>query len=227
MQNGSKMLRMWVLYGLFFAVVVFCAGLFLFNVVSSGDAYHLDNLEQQLKKDNIHGLIITNLIRTDNVFHYDQPVETAAGMPQIQARTNTYDVLISSTDESQLQAGTMRWVMALQIVATISLLSIFVMLAIMLVGLFKAIRKGRVFRKQLVKWLWIIGLFVIVMTLSLDTSTYLERQVAYTLLQGTAWEPMHEYTLHVTRLFVGIIVLFMAEILRIGMAMQEEQDLTI
>lgn len=227
MQKGSKMLRMWVLYGLLFGVVLFCAVLFLFNVVSSGDAYHIDNLEQQFKKDNTYGLIITNLIRTDNAFCYDQPVETMPDMPQIMARTSTYDVLVSSADGALLHGGAMRWVMVLQMSAVVAFCAIFVMLVIMLVGLFKAIREGRVFRKQSVKWLWIIGLLVIVMTLSLDTSTYIERQVAFDLLKGTSWEPMHEYTLHVTRLFVGIIVLFMAEILRIGMTMQEEQDLTI
>mgnify|MGYP002732256697 CR=1 FL=1 len=216
---------MWVLYGLLVSVVLFCAGLIFCNVVTSGDAYHLDDLQRQLQKEHTYGLIITDLIRTDNAYQYDTLL--AADTYTLHARTNSFDLLVSTDDDAIAHSPLMRWTMALQLMAVLCMGAIFVLIIILLISVFRAISQDRIFRRQSIRWLWAIGLLAILFTLSLDTSTYLERLLAYRLLEGTAWEPLHGFTLHVTRLFVGLIVLFIAEILRIGYTLQEEQDLTI
>lgn len=226
MKKKNKMLRMWVLYGLFLGIILLCAGLFFFNVVTGGDNYHLDNLEHQFQNDNTYGLIITDLYRTDNAYRYDTPVPSPEGL-QLQARTNSFDLLLTTQDMARVDGSRMRWVMALQRVAVLCMAFIFGLVLVLMVKMFLNIRRGRLFNKGSVRLIGLIGIMVIVFTLSLDTSTYLERLEAYALLKDTAWEPMHDYTLHATRLFVGLIVLFLSETLRVGMDMQEEQDLTI
>ena len=220
------MLRIWVLYGLFFGVVLLCVGLFFFNVVSGGDAYNLDNIESQVRNDESYGLIITDLYRTDNAYQYDTPIPSTEGM-QLQSRTNTFDLLFTTKDAALAQSPRMRWVMALQGIAVFCGCFIFGLVLVLMVKMFLNIRRGCLFNKSSVRLISVIGFCIILFTLTLDTSTYIERLEAYALLKGTAWEPMHGYTLHVTRLFVGLIVLFLAEILRVGINMQEENDLTI
>lgn len=223
----NKMRRMWVLYGLFFGIMLFCLALFLCDVVKSEDSYHLDNLQRQMKKEQRYGLIISDLIRTDNAFKYDIPITTTPKGDEIRGRINTFDLVIESSNPQNVDFGRIKWVMALQIVSVVSLITILILVLVVLTSFFKAIKEGRIFNRKSVRWLSAIGILMIVLALSIDTSTYLERCVAAQLLAGTEWAPMSEYTLHITRLFLGIIVLFVAEILRLGYHIQEEQDLVI
>ena len=82
-------------------------------------------------------------------------------------------------------------------------------------------------KKMRVKWIRLIGILMLLMTLSMDYSIYLEREYAMTLLANTDWFPEHHFTIHFTRIFFSIIILFVAEILNIGYDIQEEQELTI
>lgn len=226
MKIRNKMQRMWVLYGLFFGIVLFCLVLFLCNIVSTEDDYHMDDLERQFKKEKSYGLIISDLGRTDNLYKYDIPIYSNEKR-EINARINTYDIMVRSDDKSEVSPKQINCVMVLQGVAIVSLLAICVLVVVLLISFFKAIKQGRVFHRRSVALLWIIGILMIVMSLSLDTATYIERNFAYQVLANTDWAPMHEYTIHITRLFFGLIVLFAAELLHIGYGMQEEQDLTI
>lgn len=220
--KSNKMLRMWVLYALFVGIALSCVGLFLLNVCAGSDGYHLDNLEQELRRDHQQGLIITDLVLAGNPYEYDTRVT-----PALQARTNTFDLLVTTDDAELIEEPLLRWTMLLQVLAVVCMGVILVLVAVLMVRMFRSIRQGRLFRKGGMGLLSAVGLVAVVLTLSLDTSTYLERQLAYRLLEGTEWEPVRGFTLHVTRLFCGLIVLFVAEVLRIGYAIQEDQDLTI
>ena len=68
---------------------------------------------------------------------------------------------------------------------------------------------------------------MILMSLGMDISTYIERTLAYDLLQQTQWVPAVKVSIHVTRILFGLTIIFMAEVFKIGREMQEEQELTI
>lgn len=225
-KRKNKMLRMWVLYGLLVGVALFCAGLIFCNVASNNDIHHLNDLARQLQQDQRHSLIITDLVRSGNPFDYDTPIP-AEGSSTLKARTNSFDLLISTADTSLVESPLMGWAMALQDVALVCMCAIVGLIVALLVNMFRSLRQGRLFRRSGMRLLAVIGLLVILLTLSLDTATYLERLLAFRLLEGSGWEPLHGFQLHATRLFAGLIILFTAEILRIGHTLQEEQDLTI
>ena len=72
-----------------------------------------------------------------------------------------------------------------------------------------------------------IGILLVVSSLCTDTSTYLERTLALELLRDTAWMPEAHYTIHFTRIFFGLTLIFLSQIFRIGRELQEDQELTI
>ena len=73
----------------------------------------------------------------------------------------------------------------------------------------------------------IIGLLLVLLSLSVDTQTYLERRLAHDLLAGSQWVPQTRYTIHFTRIFFGLTIIFLSQIIRIGREMQDEQELTV
>ena len=83
------------------------------------------------------------------------------------------------------------------------------------------------FPKKKIRWLTWIGILMIVMSLSMDISIWIEQGLAAKLLAGTEWEPSTAIAIHTTRLFFGLTIIFMAQIFYIGREMQEEQELTI
>ena len=73
----------------------------------------------------------------------------------------------------------------------------------------------------------ILLVLLVLLSLSIDTGTYLERRLAADLLKDTQWMPQVRYTLHFLRIFFGLTLIFLSQIIRIGRELQEEQELTI
>jgi len=107
------------------------------------------------------------------------------------------------------------------------LLVIFVFIFIELRTLYKAIKQGKIFQRRSIRCLYVIAISLILMSLCIDFAQYFERQYVAALLHGTGIEVASGFNIHFVRLLFGIVILFMAEILKIGFQMQEEQDLTI
>lgn len=223
MNNTNKMQRIWVLYGLFFAVVLFCVVLFLGNIVSSEEPYRLNNLANQTGRP---GLIVTDLhpiSQSRETVEYE--IEGTDNSALI--TTHSFDAIISVNDKQVIDTPRVRWTMALQIFSVIVFACIFAFVVILLVSFYKAIRSGRVFNKKSLIWIRLIGILMILMSLALDTSICLERHTAKDLLAAAGLSIDAEFTLHYMRLLFGIVVLFMGELIHLGNVMQEEQDLTI
>ena len=223
MNNTNKMQRIWVLYGLFFAVVLFCVVLFLGNIVSSEEPYRLNNLANQTGKA---GLIVTDLhptpqSRKAEEYTIDGTDNTAF------ITTHSFDAFISFSDKHEIYTPSIRWTVALQIFSVVAFACIFAFVVILLVSFYKAIRSGRVFNKKSLIWIRLIGTLMILLSLALDTSVCIERHTARELLASTGLQVDSEFTLHYMRLLFGIVVLFMGELIHLGNDMQEEQDLTI
>lgn len=226
-KSANKMKRMWFLYGLFFFIVLLCVALFMSNVVTAEDSYHFDNLRNQLQNEDRYGLMITDLRLADKSREDVLVSGATKDSTDVYARVNTFDITLVSPDEASVYPPQIRWTLALQIFAVVAFLSIFVCVVVLLFSFYKAIRQCRIFRKRSVLWIRLIGVLMLLMSLSLDLGTYLERQYAFQWLQDTMWTIESGFTLHFTRLFFGIIILFVGELLKLGYDMQEEQDLTI
>ena len=215
------------MYGLFFFIVLLCVALFMSNVVTAEDSYHFDNLRNQLQNEDRYGLMITDLRLADKSREDVLVSGATKDSTDVYARVNTFDITLVSPDEASVYPPQIRWTLALQIFAVVAFLSIFVCVVVLLFSFYKAIRQCRIFRKRSVLWIRLIGVLMLLMSLSLDLGTYLERQYAFQWLQDTMWTIESGFTLHFTRLFFGIIILFVGELLKLGYDMQEEQDLTI
>lgn len=225
--KNNKMSRMWILYGVFFSIVALCLVLFFNNLITSEDSYHLSRIEKELHERHLSAVVVTGLKTTDSPYHYNIEVDTLADGSIVKARINSFDIALTSTNEGITDNSLLQWAMWLQMLSAIAAVVIFVAVIVLMVSFYKAIKAGRVFQRCYIRWIALIGVLMIVMSLSLDISLMLERDYAHQLLAHTEWDTQHRLTLHFTRLFFGTIVLFFAETLNIGYKMQEEQDLTI
>jgi ketol-acid reductoisomerase len=59
------------------------------------------------------------------------------------------------------------------------------------------------------------------------TGRALERTLALDLLHNTPWHPKAAYTIHFTRIFFGLTLIFLSQVFRIGRELQEDNELTI
>ena len=65
------------------------------------------------------------------------------------------------------------------------------------------------------------------MTLCEDFARYFEYQYVQQFLANTSVVIDDKFYLHFTRILLGLLILFVAELFKIGYDIQEEQDLTI
>lgn len=221
------MKRMWVLYGLFFCIMLFCVVLFFSNFIAAEDSYPFNSLSDQMNKKHTYGLCITDLHRSDNLSKYEISLPSPDKELEITARVHSYDIAVMSPTKQNVNPKQIQFVIGLQVFAVVAMAAIFVLVVVLLVSFYRVIRQGRVFQRRGITWLRVLGILMLLMSLSVDLSVYIERDFAYQLLSGTQWAPQHQFTLHFTRIFFSIIILFVAEILNLGQDMQEEQDLTI
>ena len=84
-----------------------------------------------------------------------------------------------------------------------------------------------VFQKKNIRWITLIGVFFLVMTLSIDIAKYFEHQYVLQFLEGTSVEVDGRFYINFVRILSGLLILFVAELFKIGSDIQEEQDLTI
>lgn len=224
MAKKSAIARIRTLYVILLAFVAVCVGLFIFNVVNSADPLGLDVAMHE--RDAV-GLMITDLRSSTDLYHHPHTVD---GMPEglsAVANVKTYDVSIITPDEDAINVGRVQWCMWLQVFVVVAGLAMVALFIMSLISFYINVRRGKVFPKKNITWLAWAGVLMITMTLCMDISAYLERTLAYELMHGSAWQPAQGISIHFTRIFFGLTIIFIAEIFKIGRDMQEEQELTI
>lgn len=224
MAQKSAIARIRILYSITLVVVAVCVGLFIFNVVASADPLAVPTFGDQT--DGV-GVVITDLRSSSDLYLQSHAVD---GMPEglsAVANVKSYDVSIMSANEEALDIGRVRWCMWLQVFSALGILAMAVLFIMALISLYINVRRGKVFPKKNITWLVWAGALMIAVSLSMDVSTYLERSLAVELMHGSTWQPAPMVTIHFTRIFFGLTIIFLAEIFKIGRAMQEEQELTI
>ena len=224
MAKKSAIARIRTLYAILLAVVAVCLGLFIFNVVASADPLGLD--VAMLERDS-YGVMITDLRSSSDLYRQPHTVDGMAEGLSAVANVKSYDVSIMTSDEKAINMGRAAWCMWLQVFVVLAALAMVTLFIMSLISFYINVRRGKIFPKKNITWLAWAGVLMIVMSLGMDISTNLERLLATELMAGSAWQPMPGITIHFTRIFFGLTIIFLAEIFKIGRAMQEEQELTI
>lgn len=223
MAQKSRINRLRTLYTIFIGVIAAFVALFILNVVTAADPIGVTGLGEQSKD---YSIIITDLQRKPvpgDVIAVDGLGDSLSAHVSI----DQYRVSFASDSESLLATGKTKWCMGLQFFSVLAFFAMLVLVVMTLISLYINVRRGTIFPKKRIRWLTWSGVLMIVMSLSMDVSTWIEQSLAATLLAGSEWEPATDMQLHITRIFFGLTIIFMAQIFYIGRDMQEDQDLTI
>ena len=212
------------LYAIFIGVMAVCIGLFFFNIINPADPLLQVPQEGQ---DKDYGVIITDLHSSPELYSLGHNVDGLAEGLEATATVRTFDVNITSDNSQMLDASKARWCMWLQLFCILAGIAMTILIVMALISFYINVRRGKIFPKKNIAWLAWAGVLMIVMSLSMDVSTYLERTLALDLLADSSWKPQVAVQIHHTRLVFGLAIIFMAEVFKIGREMQEEQELTI
>lgn len=224
MAKKATITRIRTLYAIFIGVIALCIALFFLNVFTSADPIEVANLGEE-KSD--YGMLITDLRSSSKLYQQNFTVD---GMPdglKANAKVSRYDIGIVADDMEALPTSKASWCMWLQIVCVLAGVAMTVLVVMALISFYIYTRRGKVFPKKNITWLTWAGVLMILMSLGMDIGTYLERSIAYDLLQQSLWAPAAKVSIHITRILFGLTIIFMAEIFKIGREIQEEQELTI
>ncbi len=224
MAKKATITRIRTLYAIFIGVIALCIALFFLNVFTSADPIEVANLGEN-KSD--YGMLITDLQSGPKLYQQNFDVD---GLPEglsANAKVSRYDIGIVADDMDALPTGKAAWCMWLQIVCVLAGTAMTVLVVMALISFYIYTRRGKIFPKKNITWLTWAGVLMILMSLGMDIGTYLERSIAFDLLQQSQWVPAAKVSIHITRILFGLTIIFMAEIFKIGRDIQEEQELTI
>ena len=213
--KNKKLKRLWALYGTFFLIVVITLGLFLSDVLITNDRADLMKFMAQQESLNLTAMRSTDLKSAASEYIFDIPIENPNDSAvMLLARVNGYDIV-------------MHWQPFEYKGCVFCLVLVFLFVFVILYSFYKSIKQGTVFQKKNIRWITLIGVFFLVMTLSIDIAKYFEHQYVLQFLEGTSVEVDGRFYINFVRILSGLLILFVAELFKIGSDIQEEQDLTI
>lgn len=224
MAKKAAITRIRTLYAIFIGVMVLCIGLFFLNIINPADPLLTVQADGH---DKDYGVIITDLHSSPGLYRQSHDVDGLPNGIEASATVRSFDVNITSDDSRQLDSSKARWCMWLQVFCVLAGIAMTILIVMALISFYINVRRGKVFPKKNIAWLAWAGVLMIVMSLGMDVSTYLEQSLALELLADSTWEPQVTVQIHHTRIVFGLTIVFMAEIFKIGRQMQEEQELTI
>lgn len=224
MAKKAAITRIRTLYAIFIGVMVMCIGLFFLNIINPADPLLTVQADGH---DKDYGVIITDLHSSPGLYRQSHDVDGLPEWIEASATVRSFDVNITSDDSRQLDSSKARWCMWLQVFCVLAGIAMTILIVMALISFYINVRRGKVFPKKNIAWLAWAGVLMIVMSLGMDVSTYLEQSLALELLADSTWEPQVTVQIHHTRIVFGLTIVFMAEIFKIGRQMQEEQELTI
>lgn len=115
----------------------------------------------------------------------------------------------------------------LSMLTGVAYLAVFILIALIINSLRKSIRDEQPLRHGNIGRTRAIGILMLVAALSESFMKYINIREATTLLQGSALQVDTTFPLNYWNIIVGILMLFMAEVLVVGTQLSEEQKLTI
>ena len=220
----SNILRIRILYGLMGGILLICLGLFVRGIFGSEDEPGVGRLTAF---NSEYAFTITDLRPSPALYEVEHPVE---GLPEgVSAHThiNRYDVDVYTDNPETAKDRRLIWALLLQLFNVAAVAAIVVLVVVALVSFYRSTKRGQVFPTKNANLLLVIGVLLVALSLSIDTGSYLERCLAADLLKNTQWVPQVRYSVHFMRIFFGLTLIFLSQIIRIGCELQEEQELTI
>ncbi len=220
--NYIKRIR--IVYSLYGGILLICCGLFFSNIISSEDTPQVGGIASH---DSDYAFTITNLIAAGPLNTDEHPIENTPAGVKAHAHISHFDMDFYTRDEAIRNDARIGWIVALQAFQIVCFAAIIVLVVITLISFYRSAKNGHVFPERKITLLLVIGILLVVSSLSTDTGTYLERTLALDLLRDTQWKPEAHYTIHFTRIFFGLTLIFLSQIFRIGRELQEDHELTI
>mgnify|MGYP003296154595 CR=1 FL=1 len=220
--RNNNIRRIRLLYGLFASILLICLGLFVCNIIAAEE-------RPQVAPLNPSGIAfsITNIPAAESCYAEEHSVEGTAQGFTAKTHVARYDLDIYSDSAEVASNPRLRWVLVLQLFELAAFAAILVLVIIALISFYRSAKAGRIFPSKNVALLLIIGILLVVTSLCHDTSTYLERLLAFDLVGHSSWAPQVHYSIHFTRIFFGLTLIFLSQIIRIGRELQDEQELTV
>lgn len=216
--------RIRTLYAIFLVVVALCISMFFLNVVTAADPIEMGPGSHTPEQ---YGLVVTDLHSSPELYSHEFAVEPVAEGLKATASVNRFDVSLAADNPDILPTQKATWCMALQVISALVAIAIAVLVVVALVSFYVSVRRGKVFPTKKIKLLTWVGALMIAMSLAMDASTWMETYMVRSMLAATEWQPQGGFSIHITRIFFGLTIIFLAEIFKIGREMQEEQELTI
>ena len=226
MAKKSAINRMRTLYAIFMGVIALCIALFFLNVFTTADPIGVANIGDNTSD---YGIIITDLQSSPQLYQQEIAIDGLVDGFDAKAFIKNFDINVTfmSNDMQAVPASKAAWCMWLQLFCVLAGIAMTVLVIMSLISFYIYTRRGKVFPKKNITWLTWAGILMILMSLGMDISTYLERSIAFDLLQQSQWVPSAKVSIHMTRILFGLTIIFMAEVFKIGREIQEEQELTI
>ena len=214
--NKKKLRRIRVIYGCVASILLLCMGLFFFNVIATEDTEQIEHIASGQYGKRDFAFAITDLHSGKELYANETELMSKAEDMKMCTRVNRFDVIVHADVEQFDKWGEIRWVIISQALSVMLLLSVIVLTVIVLVSFYRNLKLGKVFPSKNIKLIRWIGILLIIMSLMADVSTYIERKMALDFLVGTGWEPDLKLSIHFTRIFFGLVIVFLAEIFYIG-----------
>lgn len=143
---------------------------------------------------------------------------------RIDARSTTVDIRVSGSPTfGKRTLGSV----LLTVFGILCYVSILIIVFVMLILLRKSIRTGNIFAGYNIGFIRAIGFLLIIASLLCDFGRYLQIRTLSTLLQGSDWQISYDNIFTFRDIFIGVVILIIAEIFAIGHEIAEDQKLTI
>lgn len=218
--------RLTVLYVVFFVVIGVSVAL-TFNsnggfTVGRTDAHKM--FEQGLREGMTGNIIYdvrVSTVQTD----FNEPLSGEMGDPWVSARPSAVDVKIISEKGDHLPGTTAALWFAF--LSALVYASIFVVIFMILRSLRRSVRTDNVFGRHNIVWTRLIGVLLIVGSLLLSLSSWLDSRAVAPFFEGSGYEINTSFPFDFGQLIMGVMVFVVAEIFVIGYTLSEERKLTI
>lgn len=144
----------------------------------------------------------------------------------------SYNMMVSGTDPSKVYTPKVLSSYALLFVGLACRIAVFVLLFMILGSIRRSLRNGTVFSRKVIRYMRWLGWMVVVGTIVSDVAVYLMHLNSIDMLEQyargldlplDAGVPVDS----VPELFIGVVIMFLAEVFNIGYDMTEEQKLTV
>ena len=222
--RNKNITRVRVLYGLFGGILLICLVLFFSHIFYTEEEPLVGNLSAF---NSSYAFTVTDLRSSAQLYAVEHPISGTADGISAHAHVNSFDFDCYTDDELIVNDARFRWASALQCFRLLALLAIVVLVVLALISFYRSTKMGKVFPRKVVALLFAIGLLLVILSLAIDLQSYLELQLARDLLANSEWTPQSRFTIHFTRIFFGLTIIFLSQIILIGRQLQDEQELTV